>query len=139
MCLSCSIFCGRCRPAPFVSFNCPSCGTRNEVSREDCIRALGYRDRKVGKVPVGYAVHCTECGENLNGCIKDEVKPMDCKRSGIVCGYPCGKHWKELFPGDLVCEKQVPLGKIGSMPDVTLYTKSVAQIKRSRRMTPIVM
>ncbi len=136
MCLSCSIFCGRCRPAPYVSINCPSCGERAEISRSECIKALGYRDRKSGKAPSNYVVSCHACGKGLNEDIAATVKPLDCLRSGIVCGYPCGRHRKEFFPGDLVCEKQVPLGKIGTIPEATANTKAVARIKR-RRLTPI--
>ena len=137
MCLSCSIFCGRCRPAPFVSIVCPTCGHRNEIAREECIKVLGYRDRKSGKAPAGYSTHCPECGVALNELVAEHVKPLDCTRSGIVCGYPCGKHWKKFVPGDLVCEKQVPLGKIGSMPEATTNTIALARTKRNRRMTPI--
>ena len=136
MCLSCNMFCGRCRPAPYVSIVCPSCGEQNDITREDCIRTLGYRDRKTGKAPLGYTVSCSECHEDLHDSIANVVVALDCKRSGIVCGYPCGRHAKEFFPGDLVCERQVPLGKIGSIPEVTARTKAIGQVKR-HRMTPI--
>ena len=137
MCLSCSPFCGRCRPALYVAIICPTCGEMVDVSRMDCIKALGYRDRRSGKAPEGYVVSCPKCGTDLKQGIANEVKPLDCIRSGIVCGYPCGRHMKEFFPGDLVCERQVPLGKIGSIPEATANTQALARIKR-RKMTPIV-
>ena len=136
MCLSCSPFCGRCRPALLVAITCPSCGEMVDVERLECIKALGYRDRRSGKAPEGYTVSCPECDASLNTSIAQHVKPLDCVRSGIVCGYPCGRHMREFFPGDLVCEKQVPLGKIGSIPEATVNTKALARIKR-RRMTLI--
>ena len=138
MCLSCSPFCGRCRPALYVAVVCPSCGEMVDVSRMECIHALGYRDRQSGKAPEGYIAHCPKCDASLNGQIAEAVKPLDCKRSGIVCGYPCGRHMKEFFPGDLVCARQVPLGKIGSMPEATANTVALSKIK-ARRMTPIKM
>jgi len=136
MCLACSPLCGRCRPALFITVECPSCDERVDVSRTECIHALGYRDRRSGKVSETYIAHCPECGASLNGAVAASVKPMDCVYSGIVCGYPCGRHTKEPFPGDLPCEKQVPLGKIGTIPEATANTREVARIKR-RRMTPI--
>ena len=138
MCLSCSQFCGRCRPALVVAVSCPSCGVMAEISRGECLDALGYRTQGRAKPPAGYVARCPECGADLNRCIAEAVKPMDCLRSGIVCGYPCGRCMKEFFPGDLVCTKQVPLGKIGSVPEATENFNAMSRIKK-RKLTLIEM
>lgn len=140
--MACSAYCGRCRPALLVALQCPRCNQTTDFTRDECLYFLGYphrispAEKRLRESGAPRSPHCRICGADLMTGLKEEVLPMDCRYSGIVCGYPCGKHVKERAVGDLPCEKQVPLGLIGTMPDVvaeaTRREKAVARkVKRS--------
>jgi len=123
MCLACSAYCANCHPATLVGLECPDCEETSDFTRGECLYILGYphrrtlEDEELAAAGAPRKALCRSCGADLTALLRCEVLPMDCRYSGIVCGFPCGRHRRERREGDLVCEKQVPLGKIGSMPE----------------------
>jgi len=115
-----------------------------DLTRSECLYSLEYPHRKsseekrLAEAGVPRAARCTSCGADLSDELKRRVLPMDCLYSGIVCGFPCGRHRRKRRPGDLVCEKQVPLGRIGSMPEAVAESKrrEEALAMRKRQLAP---
>lgn len=120
MCFSCNPFCGNCKPPMMVSVMCPKCGSAAVISRERylLLRGLKFRmseaDKELANTEESRFLFCGKCGEDISGILGERVKPKPCFRSGIICGYPCGRSVDEPKKGEPMCEKMVPLGKLST-------------------------
>ena len=53
---------------------------------------------------------CKGCGCNLYDVLQQKITPAACKRSNILCGFPCGRHTQDPDPENL-CATMVPMGE----------------------------
>ena len=131
MCETCSPFCGNCKPPAYKVVLCPACGKPRLFTRDEALEALGRPHRRgrqrtretgaaegagraVGRATTvgaagGGVLTCAGCGADLMEGLRAAVTPLECRYSGIVCGYPCGRRMKEHPPGEGPCVWQVPL------------------------------
>jgi len=73
---------------------------------------LGYRRLKDVKDELRHGddfPQCEKCGADIFDSLAEKVVPQKCSYSGIICGYPCGRHVKKRILGDALCMKQTPL------------------------------
>lgn len=116
---NCNPECGTCSPKKIVAVECPTCGARNTIRREEYLHhfELPHRksimEEKMLEKGLDYSMSCVSCGENLESVYKDAVRPQPCVRLGIVCGFPCGRCIEEPNGSNERCGTMVPLGKIG--------------------------
>ena len=117
MCVACNPFCGHCRTPLYKGVDCSDCGESSVLTREECIVYLGYFRADQVKAELTHGderPHCEKCGADIFENLVERVVPLDCLFAGIVCGFPCGRYRKERRLGDPTCQKQTPLGKIGT-------------------------
>lgn len=115
MCNVCFPTCGRCRPVSIVTFTCLECGKADKVSREEYLmytelpHKLSEYEQKMHAANAGAPLLCKECGGNLLETLRQKIAPAQCKRSQILCGFPCGRHTQDHNPSD-PCATMVPVG-----------------------------
>ena len=94
---------------------CSQCGFSSALTRDECIVYLGYRTADSVKDELAHGENaplCEKCGAEISQELTHKVTPLECNYSGIVCGYPCGRHQKKRVVGDSLCMKQTPLRKL---------------------------
>lgn len=130
MCWGCSPYCGKCKPAPIIPVVCPTCGKALMVTREEYLRVFGLphrgsdaarraalaagpgsTGREKGALDDDGVPRCKRCGRDLTAELGSEVDPAPCRRSGIICGYPCGRRDEDPVRGAKRCETMVPVGR----------------------------
>lgn len=118
MCQTCSPLCGNCKPATYKPVLCSTCGKATLLMREECLlylkrpHRLSQREQELLESGGPEAPVCKACGADLGGDVEASIQPLGCRYSGIICGYPCGRHAEDRRPGAPPCKKQVPLGRL---------------------------
>jgi hypothetical protein len=115
MCLSCTPFCGKCKPPGLMSFDCPGCSEKSVLTREECLIYMGHMKQEKHLDMLSHGEDfpaCEHCGINLYGKLVSKIQPRECIYRGIVCGYPCGRHNKKRTVGDSTCSLPVPLRRL---------------------------
>ena len=113
VCMHCSQMCDKCKPAERRAFVCGSCGKATILSRGDCLYALGYwkAAKPEGERASGdegtRRFSCRHCGASLADAVREAVRPLPCRYSGIVCAYPCRRRDRSRGAADAPCRKQV--------------------------------
>lgn len=116
MCNICFPTCGRCRPISIVTFTCPECGKSDSMSREEYLmftkrpHRLTEAEKLLHEKNDGAPRLCKGCGCNLYDALQKKITPAPCKRSNILCGFPCGRHTQDPDPENL-CVTMVPVGE----------------------------
>ncbi len=116
MCNVCFPTCGRCRPVSIVTFTCPNCGKSDSVTREEYLMYTGRphklsdAERAMHESNGGAPRLCKGCGVNLASLLEERITPASCRRSRILCGFPCGRHTQDEDP-DNPCATMVPVGE----------------------------
>ena len=114
----CNPECDKCSPKEVVAVTCPSCGTRNTLDRYHYLRhfdlphAQDIVERKVLAMSPDTSLACTACDADLEDVYDDAITPLPCTRSGIVCGFPCGRHAEQPDPSKPRCKTMVPLKRL---------------------------
>ena len=114
----CNPECDKCSPREIVAVNCPSCGTKNTLERVRYLRHFDLPhhqdivEKKVLEMFPDEPLACTGCGINLEEVFDDAVQPLPCMRSGILCGFPCGRHVEQPDDSKPRCKTMVPLEKL---------------------------
>lgn len=115
---NCNPECDTCSPKQILAVQCPRCGARNTLKREEYLyhfdlpHKKSIMEQKMLEKGLEYSVSCVFCGADLEQVYKDAVEPKECKRMGILCGFPCGRHKEEPNGTNERCNTMVPLGKI---------------------------
>lgn len=121
MCYACNPSCGRCRPKRVISVECPQCGAPHSLSREEFLLLFdlphkkSILERKMIERDGVQAPACGVCGASLAEAFRQAVEPRECKRSRIVCGYPCGRCDEVAEEGtapEAPCAFMVPLRRL---------------------------
>lgn len=117
MCETCNPMCGQCKAAKLKAVVCPLCGRATLFTREACLHFLGrphrvsdYERTQLASGGMGKAI-CCRCGADLLPVLEKEIVPLECRYSGIMCGYPCGRRTRSRMEGDMPCATQVPHGR----------------------------
>ena len=116
MCNICFPTCGRCRPISIVTFTCSKCGKSDSISREEYLmftkrpHRLTEAEKLLHDKNDGAPRLCKGCGCNLYDVLQQKITPAACKRSNILCGFPCGRHTQDPDPENL-CATMVPMGE----------------------------
>lgn len=114
----CNPECDKCSPKEVVTVACPACGMRNSLERVRYLRHFGLPhnptivEKKVLEMFPDAPLACTACGHDLEQAFDDAMEPLPCTRSGILCGFPCGRHVEEPDPSRPRCKTMVPLKKL---------------------------
>lgn len=119
MCMNCSVFCDRCKPPEMRGFVCPKCGKTTVLSREACLRIIGYRKSSSTLQGERKAI-CKKCGEDLSELVSSSITPQPCLYSNIVCGYPCGRRFHSNTNAKDICKTQVFAGRLPLTPEAQL-------------------
>lgn len=115
MCNICFPTCGRCRPVSIVTFACPECGKPDSTTREGYLMHTGRPhkladfEKMMHEENAGRPLRCKECGCDLTETLQQRVIPASCKRSQILCGFPCGRRVQDADPEN-PCSTMVPMG-----------------------------
>lgn len=115
---NCNPECGTCRPKRLVVIDCPICGARNSIQREEFLHHFGLphrmsiMEKKMLERGMDYSMECISCGHDLTQDYKDSISPKPCKRVVIVCGFPCGRCVEEPTGANGSCNTAVPLGRL---------------------------
>lgn len=115
MCDICLPTCGLCKPISIVMFTCMECGKAGNVTREEYLMHMGLPHRlseaeaKMHEANAGAPLLCKECGCDLLETLQRKIQPASCRRSQILCGFPCGRHTQDPDPSN-PCKTMVPIG-----------------------------
>lgn len=115
MCEVCLPTCGICKPMSVVMFACEECEMPGHVTREEYLMYAGLPHRlseaelKMHGANAGKSLLCKECGRDLLETLRKRVPPAPCKRSRIICGFPCGCCMHDHDPSN-PCKTMVPVG-----------------------------
>lgn len=115
---SCNPTCGKCRPKRIVEATCPQCGGACSMGREEYLLFFGLPhkhsviDEKILARGGSAAPTCKFCGADMVKPFKDAVVPEVCKKSQVLCGFPCGGRFEEPRKGVRPCQHMVPLKRV---------------------------
>jgi hypothetical protein len=115
---SCNPTCGKCRPKRIIQASCPVCGKTEEMTREEYLlffnlpHRRNVMDRKIIEEGGPSTPRCAMCGADMTALFKEAVKPLPCRKSRVVCGYPCGGCNEPYREGAMPCAQMVPLEMI---------------------------
>ena len=93
MCWICNPFCGNCHPPTKRTVVCPECGASLVFGKSDFFDGAEH--------------HCGECLADITQVVR--IEPVECKRSGLVCAYPCGQATRGSSDGLKGCLRNTPV------------------------------
>ena len=114
---ACNPTCGKCRPKGIIEVVCPECGVICRMTREEYLIyfELPHRktvfDRKIIERGGVQPPVCETCNAALTETFRAAVSPLPCRKSGVMCGYPCGGRFDQPSANGASCPTVVPVGK----------------------------
>lgn len=117
---TCNPLCSGCMPKRIVQVVCSGCGKKNSIKRDEYLMHFklphGKSQAEKEMISQGHIVNmtCKSCGCDLEDDYRASMQPTECKRTGIVCGFPCDRSLEEPNAQNRTCQYAVPLRKVSA-------------------------